>query len=206
MTKAAPSGKQPSERGPSSAPAWLAAVVLAVASLGMLYASLSRGAPSKPSAAPDRLVTIDAADRPHVEQARPLVRSPLIQERPPAGVEAESSGDEPKAEQPSQRVEEVLPIEGAGVTPPPESGAPVGEAPASGAPAARSPRLIDINSATQAQLELLPRIGPALAQRIIEERTRNGPFRSLSDLERVRGIGEKTVEALSPYAECKQPR
>lgn len=53
--------------------------------------------------------------------------------------------------------------------------------------------LIDLNSADQAALETLPRIGPALAQRIIEWREENGRFRSVDDLLAVSGIGEKLL-------------
>lgn len=59
-------------------------------------------------------------------------------------------------------------------------------------------KLISINSASVAELELLPRIGPVMAQRIIEDRNANGPFRDIADLQRVRGIGPKTAEKLEP--------
>ena len=62
---------------------------------------------------------------------------------------------------------------------------------------------ININTATTAQLDMLPRIGPALAARIIEDRTRNGPYRTLDDLDRVPGIGPKTILRLVPYASVK---
>ena len=50
---------------------------------------------------------------------------------------------------------------------------------------------LDLNAATQAQLEELPGIGPTLAAAIIEERDRRGGFRSINELRDVRGIGEK---------------
>jgi len=60
------------------------------------------------------------------------------------------------------------------------------------------PPRIDVNSATVAELERLPRVGPALAQRIIEHRKRHGPFQSAEDLRHVRGIGPSTVRLLEP--------
>jgi competence protein ComEA len=56
--------------------------------------------------------------------------------------------------------------------------------------------LIDLNSADQAAREGLPRIGPALAQRIISWRDDNGRFRSVDDLLAVPGIGEKLLAGL----------
>jgi competence protein ComEA len=50
--------------------------------------------------------------------------------------------------------------------------------------------LVDLNTATRAQLETLPGIGPALANAIIAERERRGGFRSVNELREVRGIGE----------------
>jgi competence protein ComEA len=58
---------------------------------------------------------------------------------------------------------------------------------------------LDVNVATAADLELLPGIGPALAQRIVDDRTRSGPFQRVEDLDRVRGIGPRTLERLRPF-------
>jgi competence protein ComEA len=58
---------------------------------------------------------------------------------------------------------------------------------------------VDINSAPWPELALLPRIGEVLAKRIIEDRETNGPFRDLDDLQRVRGIGPRTLEGMRPY-------
>jgi len=56
---------------------------------------------------------------------------------------------------------------------------------------------VDINHADAATLETLPGIGPATAQKIIDEREANGPYASVEDLMRVSGIGEKRVAALA---------
>lgn len=55
---------------------------------------------------------------------------------------------------------------------------------------------IDLNTADGADLETLPRIGPALAERIIAWRDENGRFQSVDDLLAVPGIGEKLLEGL----------
>jgi competence protein ComEA len=52
---------------------------------------------------------------------------------------------------------------------------------------------ININTATATQLETLQGIGPALAQRIIDDRTHNGPYRDVAELTRVSGISEKLL-------------
>lgn len=58
---------------------------------------------------------------------------------------------------------------------------------------------VNINSADASQLALLPRVGPSVAQRILEFRKENGPFKSPDDLMLVRGIGEKTYALIKPY-------
>ena len=68
-------------------------------------------------------------------------------------------------------------------------------------PAATS--AIDINSADATLLESLPGIGPAKAKAIVDYRTQNGPFQSTADLEKVPGIGPKTMEQLSPLIMVK---
>ena len=56
--------------------------------------------------------------------------------------------------------------------------------------------LVNLNTATVDQLESLPGIGPALAQRILDYRQEHGPFRSVEDLTKVSGIGEKRLADL----------
>ncbi|RLP76853.1 ComEA family DNA-binding protein [Mycetocola tolaasinivorans] len=58
------------------------------------------------------------------------------------------------------------------------------------------PQKVSLNNATAVQLETLPRVGPALAARIIEWRSENGPFRSVADLGRVSGFGPKMMASL----------
>lgn len=55
---------------------------------------------------------------------------------------------------------------------------------------------ININTATQSELEMLQGIGPAKARAIIEYREKNGPFVSTDDLKNVTGIGSSTVKQL----------
>ena len=57
---------------------------------------------------------------------------------------------------------------------------------------------LDLNRATKAELRLIPGLGDALAQRIIDQRERNGPFKNVDELRRVSGIGPKTLERLRP--------
>ncbi len=57
---------------------------------------------------------------------------------------------------------------------------------------------LDLNSATLDQLVALPRVGPVMAQRIIDWRTEHGRFTSVAELREVAGIGEKTFADLGP--------
>jgi comEA protein len=59
---------------------------------------------------------------------------------------------------------------------------------------------VNINTASAKELDALPGIGEVLAQRIIDYRNANGPFQSVDDLIKVKGIGEKTLEKIKPYA------
>ena len=66
-------------------------------------------------------------------------------------------------------------------------------------PASAEVSPIDLNSATVEDLVKVPGIGESLAARIVEFRTKNGPFERVDDLLKVRGIGEKSLEKLRPH-------
>ncbi|WP_320066885.1 helix-hairpin-helix domain-containing protein [Micromonospora sp. RTGN7] len=76
--------------------------------------------------------------------------------------------------------------------------APAGQ-PGTAVPGANSPAaggLVNLNTATLAQLDTLPGVGPVLAQRILDHRDRKGGFRSVGDLRQVEGIGDARYEQL----------
>jgi competence protein ComEA len=59
--------------------------------------------------------------------------------------------------------------------------------------------VVNINTATAEELQLLPGIGEARAKAVIELRKRNGGFKSVEDLAEVKGIGATAIERLRPY-------
>ena len=69
--------------------------------------------------------------------------------------------------------------------------------PTRSAPPRLPPVPVDVDRASASELEALPRIGPALAKRIIEDRDSRGPFGSLDGFQRVRGVGPAMAAALS---------
>lgn len=64
---------------------------------------------------------------------------------------------------------------------------------------------IDLDTATEDAIETLPRIGPALARRIVANRDSLGPFRSLDGLRRVKGIGPATIALIVPLVTFSHP-
>jgi competence protein ComEA len=64
---------------------------------------------------------------------------------------------------------------------------------------AEGKKAVNINSADAAQLTLLPRVGQSLAQRIVDYRKENGPFKAPEDLMLVGGVGQRMFEMIKPY-------
>ncbi|MEU3650892.1 ComEA family DNA-binding protein [Lentzea sp. NPDC034063] len=75
-----------------------------------------------------------------------------------------------------------------GIPPPPQGGAAQAGAP--------QPKL-NLNSATATELDALPGVGPVTAQRIVDHRTRKGPFASVDQLRDVEGIGDSKLARLA---------
>ena len=79
--------------------------------------------------------------------------------------------------------------------------------PAAKAATASTPAgLVNLNTATVAQLETLPGIGKATAERILEYRQKNGGFKKVEDLMNVRGIGEKSFLKMKPLITVTAPK
>ena len=64
-------------------------------------------------------------------------------------------------------------------------------------------RRVDLNTATQEELETIPGVGEATALKIIEHRETRGSFESVSDLLRIDGIGEKKLEAMREFVKVE---
>src|ERR1051325_8033514 len=75
--------------------------------------------------------------------------------------------------------------------------APAGRTAAASALSTAAP--VNLNTATAAQLDALPGVGKATAERIIEYRQKNGGFKKNEELMNVKGVGEKSFLKLKPY-------
>ena len=64
-------------------------------------------------------------------------------------------------------------------------------------------KLLNINTASAEELQILPNIGVQMAQRIVDYRTQHGRFDSVDALQNVKGIGAKTLEKLKPLVDVK---
>ncbi len=62
---------------------------------------------------------------------------------------------------------------------------------------------LNLNAATEEQLMRLPSVGPSKAERIVTWRKKNGGFKRVADLRRVKGFGYKTFKRLEPFLDIK---
>lgn len=81
---------------------------------------------------------------------------------------------------------------------PPPAAMPTGGGSASAGASSSAGALVNLNTATEAELQTLSGIGPKKAADIIAYRDQNGGFKAVEDLKNVSGIGDKTFERLAP--------
>ncbi len=75
---------------------------------------------------------------------------------------------------------------------------------ARGRPVKKAPNgRLNLNTATEEQLMMLPTVGPAKAERIVSWRKKNGGFKRVADLRRVKGFGYRTFKRLEPLLDIK---
>jgi competence protein ComEA len=144
--------------------------------------------PDTPTPAPIRIHTSGAVQQPAVYE---LPAGSIVQDAVDAagGPTADADLDHINLALELRDQQQVyVPRQGETYLPPVSRGGADGEG-AAGA-------LVNINTATAAELETLPRIGPTMAQRILEYREANGPFGANEELQNVSGIGPATFDTL----------
>jgi competence protein ComEA len=148
-----------------------------------------------PSTAPPVVVYVCGA------VARPGVYS-LDQGSRVADALAAAGGASAKAEMASINLAAKL-SDGQQVVVPKKGAAVPAAAPAAGAGGSAAgtgqPTIVNLNTATAAELDALQGVGPSTAQKIIDYRTTNGGFKSVDELKNVAGIGDAKFAALKPY-------
>ncbi len=161
---------------------WAAVFVLGTLSgAGVVWSFISPSAPAV-------IVRAPASPPPIAPPPTPISSAPMSR---PAGV---LPAPEPA---PHQHAASMVPLEPERLPEAAPASTPV-PAPAP-LPAAPLTRTININTASAAELELLPGVGPVLAGRIVEYRSRVGGFRTIEQLDDVKGIGPKSLEKLRPH-------
>ncbi|MEM7756056.1 MAG: ComEA family DNA-binding protein [Planctomycetota bacterium] len=180
------------QTSPSPVLRWLAAGFLGgAATVGLVWSVATRpvAVPLEPMPEPPvRTLKPIAPDQSDQNQSMPTAETDALANEPP---QPEPPRSEPVSADPLEDpIAEATETELAETTTPNPTPDPT--------PDALTTR-IRINTATVAQLDLLPGIGPALAERIVQSRRTDGPFHDPEDLERVPGIGPKTAGRMTPY-------
>ncbi|MCC6677773.1 MAG: helix-hairpin-helix domain-containing protein [Phycisphaerales bacterium] len=179
--------------GLARGPAMIAAALLGSVAIGGLGWSLGRASAERAPAVAQATERGIPATTAAVPKSRDGTRTPLVKvpprlpadRHPPESVDTEAIST-PATEDAGQARAVVAKPEAPAVKPEGVKPAPV------------KPARINLNTATAAELELLPGIGPGLAQRIIEHREKAGRFRTVAELDKVKGIGPRTIDKLRP--------
>lgn len=170
-----PPGFQSTDR-----PRWIASGLLgALAGAGLMYAYTRQALPIRPSEPVVTVVAPQAAPRknpaPQPEPLQKLFEPVAPASEPPPVAASAPQPDEPEAS----------------ADPAPPQFQVAGK--------------INVNTAPAAELELLPGVGPVMAKSIVEYREKHGPFKSIVELDRVKGIGARTLERLAPLVTVDLP-
>jgi len=185
---------------PVTAPSFDPAAAAGAGGAGAAGAGGSGSGPRSGSAAAPALVSPSASAEVVVAVAG-KVRKPGLVRLPPgarvADALAAAGGAEPGVDVSMLNLARKV-VDGdlilVGVAPSPGATGP--GAPPVGGAAATTGGLVNLNTATLADLDTLPGVGPVLAQRILDARTAQGGFRAVSDLRKVSGIGDARYEQL----------
>lgn len=162
-------------------------------------ATLPRASESPPASAAAPAVGASTAPTLVVQAAGAVVHPGLYRLPPGSRVDdlvTAAGGLAPDADQ--DRINLAAPVVDGQKVYVPRAGEPI---PADAAPNGASgstPAPIDLNTATAAQLDALPGVGPSTAQAIVDYRSQHGRFRSVDDLLNVRGIGAAKLEQIRP--------
>ncbi len=167
-------------------PAKWAAVALLSASAGsaLTYALVTRGTSPAAIQRPTPIQQVVTYPTPPITQHPPAIVAP-----DPAPAPTPTLTTPTAVPQPAPTT--TAPAQVAQQPPPPPPTNPVPSTPITA-------KKINLNTATQAELELLPEVGPKTAIAILAYRTEHGPFKSIADLDKVKGIGPKTMAKVTP--------
>jgi competence protein ComEA len=104
-------------------------------------------------------------------------------------------GEQVLVPRPGEPVTGEASLPGLGVPAPPSGTRPGGGSATAGGTTAQA---VDVNTATLAELDTLPGVGPVLAQRILDWRAQNGRFTAVDELGEVSGIGDAVLARIRP--------